>query len=63
MSVSQMAKLIGQTGSIFGSGDMMFKVEIVDVKTAYGKIRYEIKPLAGRGTAWIEASSIVLDRD
>lgn len=63
MSVSQMAKMIGQAGHIHGSGDMVFQVRITDVKTAYGRLRYQITPLVGTGTAWIDADTIVLDRD
>ena len=63
MSVSQMAKMIGQNGHIFGAGDMRISVRIVDVKVSYGQVRYQITPLAGDGTAWINVDSIVIDRD
>lgn len=63
MSVTQMAKMIGQKGHIFGTGDMRISVRIIDVKVSYGQVRYQITPLAGEGTTWINVDSIVLDRD
>jgi hypothetical protein len=63
MNATQMTKMIGQTGNIFGSGDMRISVRIIDVKVSYGSVRYQVKPVAGCGTAWIDADSIKLYED
>jgi hypothetical protein len=31
------------------------EVEIVDVKEAYGSLRFLVRPVAGRGTKWCSA--------
>lgn len=31
---------------------------IDDVKNAYGNLRYQIRPVEGRGSAWVNATSV-----
>lgn len=34
--------------------EMEFEVEIIDTKRAYGRERFLVKPVAGKGEAWLE---------
>lgn len=63
MSAKELVKMIGRTGYIAGRGDLCITVRIVDVKTSYGAVRYQVEPIAGRGSAWIDANSIELDSE
>lgn len=38
--------------------DMEFEVRITSVKSAYGRILYEVTPIAGTGSTWIEKITI-----
>lgn len=46
-------KLIGKIASIY-VGDMAFSVRILDVKSAYGNVRFQVEPVDGSGTAWTQ---------
>jgi len=35
-------------------------VRIVNVKTAYGALRFLVTPLAGEGEEWVDASRVTL---
>jgi len=61
MSALELVKMIGRTGYIFARGDIEMAVRITDVKTSYGAVRYQVEPIAGRGSAWIDSHSIELD--
>lgn len=63
MSAKELVKMVGRTGYIAGRGDLDITVRIVDVKTSYGAVRYQVEPIAGRGSAWIDANSIELDSE
>lgn len=63
MTHSEVAKLIGRRGCIIVNGSMRVAVEIIDVKQAYGNLRYLVKPCDGVGNCWINADSIVGELD
>ena len=62
MTTLELSQHIGRTGSIKPYPGMLVSVGIVDVKMAWGKIRYQIEPACGRGRTWIDAESINLDQ-
>jgi hypothetical protein len=43
---------VGKLAEIKFNG-MVFDVEIIDFKEAYGTVRYQVKPVKGKGTAWM----------
>jgi hypothetical protein len=61
MSMAELAKLIGQHGLLRTEGyGFEVGVEIVDVKQAYGRTRYVVKPLAGKGSTTVEDYRVTL---
>jgi hypothetical protein len=36
------------------SHGLLFGCKIVGVKNSYGKTRYKVAPIMGKGTAWVE---------
>lgn len=55
--MKEMVEVLGKRGDIH-LGGLIVKVEIMDVKTSYGRVRYLVKPVAGVGEVWIEQVSI-----
>jgi len=55
-----MKDLIGKIGKtvMFMTDDMAFDVEIVNLRKAYGRIDYEVKPIKGAGTKWISSERV-----
>lgn len=54
-TAKEAAGFIGKQGMItIPSMGIEVEVEIVDVKTAYGKTRYQVIPLMGEGDCWVE---------
>ncbi len=64
MSLLEYQKYIGKTAlfrvRLAGVG-LSFKIKIVDVKQAYGNIRFLIEPVSGCGSAWVENGNLVID--
>jgi hypothetical protein len=60
MNVNEYKHLIGKTGFIVFN-ELCIKVSILDVKNAYGKIRYRITPKEGSGQSWVDASRVELE--
>ena len=57
MKLKDLAKLIDKE-AIFLSEGMQFDVKIVDVKSAYGRIDFQIIPLGGTGNKWVSEERI-----
>lgn len=50
-------KYVGKKGTI-DAGGLKVEVEILDVKLAWGKERYEVQPVAGSGKVWVESITL-----
>jgi hypothetical protein len=50
---NEVEKYVGQKGWI-KLGLLTVDVNITDVKQAYGKTRYQVEPVSGKGSAWVE---------
>lgn len=63
MKLSEYQKYIGKTAlfrvRLAGVG-LSFQVKILDVKQAYGNIRFLIEPVAGSGSAWIQDGNLTV---
>jgi hypothetical protein len=57
MTTVETMQLIGMQGTIFVGG-LNVDVTIKDIKQAYGKTRYQVEPVAGRGSVWVESISL-----
>ena len=55
MTTSELASLIGTTVAVREKGFAWFAT-ILDAKVAYGSVRYQVTPLAGIGTLWVEST-------
>lgn len=58
MSIAELSKKIGQVGVLDGNSDFSPEVYIVDIKMAYGQLRYLVAPVAGRGRVWVDSSRV-----
>ncbi len=47
--------VIGKLGTIRTGTGLTIDVAILDHKRSYGRDRYEVKPMAGSGKAWVES--------
>jgi hypothetical protein len=63
MTAAEMARFIGRTGFISCTGGGL-KVEVVvtDVTERWGSVRYQVRPVAGWGRAWVQDVEFPVDR-
>lgn len=57
-TANTMNESIGKTVKLCGSGGIQPEVLIMDAKSAYGRIRFLVKPIAGAGDQWVEESRL-----
>lgn len=55
MTANSMTSWVGRQVYIEPSRGMFVLCNVVDVKSAYGKQRLQIEPVAGQGRTWIDA--------
>jgi len=60
VSVLELAAIIGRLGLLRVDG-LGVAVEIVNVRQAYGQVRYDVKPVAGTGTVTVAADRVTLE--
>ena len=41
---------------------MQVEVEIINLKVAYGTLKYEVKPISGTGSQWVNADKVETNR-
>jgi hypothetical protein len=58
MTATQMVPAIGQIVRVRFE-DLKVTAKVVDVKTAWGRPRLQIEPVAGEGRQWIELGRVV----
>lgn len=63
MTTSQLASLIGKRGTWKAPNGLIIAVIVDDARTAFGRVDLSIRPEAGAGHAWINADSLVTDRN
>lgn len=57
-TIEEMKKNIGKTG-YYEIGVMQFEIKVLDLKSAYGRNRYLIKPTKGTGENWVDISRVI----
>ena len=57
MKLRELTKQIDKI-ALFYSESMRFRVKIIDVKTAFGRIDYLVEPIAGDGSKWVSSERI-----
>lgn len=61
MSLEDLVGIIGRMGIMpIEGGELRIKVEVRDVKKAYGNVLYEVKPIEGTGSKWVKAERVHL---
>lgn len=58
MDYARVAKTIGKRGYV-QFGTLEIEVEVVNYKQSYGKDRWQVKPVAGKGEAWVEEVKLI----
>lgn len=53
-TVSETAKLLGSENFRVLLGGLRVDVRILDVKQSYGRTRYQVAPVSGVGSVWVE---------
>ena len=65
MSVAKMAQVIGKMGKCrveLGRGSVVtLDVKVLDVRSAFGNVRYLVTPAAGEGQAWVASERVTVD--
>jgi|tagenome__1003787_1003787.scaffolds.fasta_scaffold17737288_2 hypothetical protein len=61
-TATAMHPLIGRT-AMLPVKDMLVRVQINNVKFAYGDTRLLVTPMDGSGTSWVEQNSVTLEDD
>lgn len=56
---AKVEQYVGKQGW-YSVGAMKIKVEIMDYKNSYGKDRWLVKPVAGRGEVWTEQNPMTV---
>lgn len=62
MTATELARLIGATGSFHATRDLNFEVRVLDARTRYGSVDVLIAPKAGNGSQWITLDRFEPDR-
>jgi len=58
MTISELAQSINKPVYFVGPGDLQFACWVTDARISYGKPQFQIRPMAGTGSKWVEFSSI-----
>lgn len=59
MNVAALAQLIGRTVALKEKGYAVF-VTVTDIRHNYGRLEYEVVPVAGIGKLWVSADRTTL---
>lgn len=49
-----MAEFLRGSNALIEHKGLQFRVKIIKTKQAYGHTRYNVRPLSGYGTAWVQ---------
>lgn len=66
-TVAELTYLIGRQGLLGADEGLRVPVQVVDIKRAYGRLRYQISPLhmgkprAALGRVWVSADRVELE--
>ncbi len=55
MTTREGMQYIGREGILETGNGLAVSVRCVDIKTTYGRIRFQVQPVTGSGLAWVES--------
>lgn len=58
MTGQEIVRVIGEKGFLYVEETLTIQVTVLDVKQAYGQLRYEVSPVAGTGRKWVAADRV-----
>ena len=58
LTLAQQSKLLGQETGV-RCESLLVACTIQDIKTAYGRMRFQVSPVNGSGSMWVEDSRLV----
>jgi len=60
MTVAELAKNLGKVGTYYPNGwqGLGFEVTVKDVRQVFGRLDFEVEPVAGFGRSWVGESSV-----
>lgn len=61
MSVAELAKAIGQVGTLNLEG-LVIPVKVRDVRQQWGRVDYWVEPVGGDGLKWVSAERVRLPK-
>ena len=58
MTTSEMTRLVGKQVLVreAAHGELYMLCDVLDAKSAYGNVRYLVRPVQGQGEAWVDSS-------
>jgi hypothetical protein len=59
-TTKDLATVIGRTG-LMQSDKMQFEVTIHNVKQAFGRVDYLVRPVAGKDEAWVSSERVTVN--
>ena len=64
MTTQELSRQIGQTATLAGRrNEFATTVRILDAKQVYGCIRYQVTPLQGSGSVWVNAERVTFQNE
>ena len=57
MTITELASSVNKA-VYFVAGDLKFTCMVTDARMSWGKPQFQIRPMSGTGTRWVEFSSI-----
>ena len=58
MTAQEMQELINQRVYLPIDGGLLIECVVQNAKQAYGKLRVQVIPMAGKGETWVDASRV-----
>ena len=62
MNAKALSEVIGKQGLWNAIGSFLVPVLISDARVNYGRTDYEITPVGGQGTGWVDAKSVKVEK-
>ena len=64
MNTRELMKVIGQQGVLSGRrNEFVVVVRITDAKMSYGRVLYQVTPISGQGSVWVDATRVTLSNE
>jgi hypothetical protein len=63
MTALELVRAVGRRAVVTTAEHLAITVRILDGKVSYGTPRFLVTPLAGAGTAWINADRLTLEEE